>query len=262
MEQPLELPRTTERKIIRPVLTTKGKRDPVYIDLKGTYHSSWAIIFENPRYTIERLLEMLYLNAYSKCYKVYPHPRDVLSAFTLPLDQVKVVMVGQDPYPGWDKKANRPVACGKSFATLSNECPGSLMNMIVSIQTSIGDVTFTDKEHQYSLKGWTDQGVLLLNKTPVFYAPPQVGLNDNVPEPPNMTAKDLWEGMTELICRHVLEVNPTCVFVLVGSEAHKLEPKLGNCIKLGHPSSRNVKDDRSFNAAHLQRVPGINWTTL
>lgn len=258
---PLDLPCTTERKTIRQVFTTKGKRDVRYVDITDTYDRSWDCIFKNHEYTIEQLLETLYRNGYSCGMKVFPYPSEVLSAFTVPIDKVKVIIIGQDPYPGWDTTMNRPVACGKTFATYSKECPGSLKRIMIALQELRKDIkfTFSDKEHPFCLKGWTDQGVLLLNKTPVYYHAISTDPDKEAPTP-NTKASDIWAGMTELICKQVAAINPNVPCILVGKEAQTLEPKLGGrCYKENHPSMRSSLE---FSGTSFDKIDGVDWSIL
>jgi uracil-DNA glycosylase len=253
-----ELPSITSNGSPKEIMGRTGKIKATYVDISNTFHESWNMVFKNPDYTIEQLLESLYRNGYAAKMKVWPYPSEVLSAFRLPINQVKVVVIGQDPYPGWDSTLKRPVACGKTFATLSKECPGSLKRIINSLTEQGKTVTYSDKEHPYSLQGWVDQGVLLLNRTPVYYHGPPVDL-DKPQVVPDVKASSIWEGMTELICRHITEINPTCVFLLVGNEAHTLEPKLGKCVKVNHPSERS---SLNFDGDCFRKINCIKWECM
>lgn len=248
-----KLPRTTERSSAPRSIMIKGKiHDLEYIDISETYDRSWDMIFKNTDYTIEELLERLYRNGYAAGMKVYPYPEEVLSVFKLPIDRVKVVIIAPEPYNGWDNDQKRPMACGKSYATLSEKCPGQLERIIISIKEQFGYIEFTDNEHQYSLKGWIDQGVLLLNKIPVSYVDRNGGA-------PNHSAADIWHGMTELICSKITEINPRCQFLLIGREAHELEPKLKSCIKTSQPSMKSYSD---FTGECFRRIQTIDWTIM
>lgn len=95
-------------------------------------------------------------NARQQGKVVYPPEDDVFGAFTAtPLDQVKVVILGQDPYHGPDQ------AHGLSFSVKPGvKTPPSLANMYKELATDIDG--FTIPEHGY-LQSWAEQGVLLLN---------------------------------------------------------------------------------------------------
>lgn len=256
---PLEIPCTTDRTVVRPLLTRTGKREVKYVNVSHTYHESWDAVFKNKEYTFETLLESLYRNGYASGFKVFPYPSEVLSAFRIPADKVKVIIIGQDPYPGWDAKENRPVACGITFGTLSSECPGSLKRVIIALTEKFKDkpITVADKDHPFSLKGWIDQGVLLINRTPVYYHAPNIPGKEH-PQP-DTKPKDIWAGMTELIYRHVTTFNPNVPCVLIGKEAQELEPKLGKCYKENHPSMRSSLE---FGGEFFRSIPSIEWTSM
>ena len=89
--------------------------------------------------------------------KVYPPPKDIFRAFELaPLDKVKVVILGQDPYHG----ANQ--AHGLSFSVQHGvQTPPSLQNIFKEIESDLGKPVNRDTD----LSRWAQQGVLLLNAT-------------------------------------------------------------------------------------------------
>ena len=89
---------------------------------------------------------------------VYPPPKDIFRAFELcPFDNVKVVILGQDPYHG-KRQAN-----GLAFAVHEREAvPPSLQNIFKEIENDLGkSLVHTDGD----LSRWAEQGVLLLNAT-------------------------------------------------------------------------------------------------
>jgi len=88
---------------------------------------------------------------------VYPAPKDMFRAFSLcPFNDVKVVVLGQDPYHGVGQ------ANGLSFAVAEDmKLPPSLKNIFKEIEDDIGPLQHTDGD----LSRWAKQGVLLLNAT-------------------------------------------------------------------------------------------------
>jgi uracil-DNA glycosylase len=83
-----------------------------------------------------------------------PEPSQVLRAFTLPLDQVKVVILGQDPYPTPGHGVGLAFCVGPEVAP-----PRSLVNIFSELQSDLG----ADAPAGGDLTPWTEQGVLLLN---------------------------------------------------------------------------------------------------
>jgi len=90
---------------------------------------------------------------------VYPASGNELNAFRLtPPEKVKVVILGQDPYPGTDRNG-LPHAHGLSFSSLSKvDIPASLQNIFKELQTEYGPL-----RTNANLTDWATQGVLLLN---------------------------------------------------------------------------------------------------
>lgn len=87
---------------------------------------------------------------------ILPNRSLVFRALDVPLSGVKVVIVGQDPYP------NPKDACGLAFSVTprSSGLPGSLLNIQKEILTDIGSTSTADGD----LSRWLNQGVLLLNR--------------------------------------------------------------------------------------------------
>ena len=88
--------------------------------------------------------------------EILPNRSLVFRSLELPLSEINVVIVGQDPYP------NRQDACGLAFSVLprASGLPGSLMNIQKEIMTDIGSTTTADGD----LSRWMNYGVLLLNR--------------------------------------------------------------------------------------------------
>lgn len=88
--------------------------------------------------------------------EILPNRSLVFRSLELPLSEINVVIVGQDPYP------NRQDACGLAFSVLprTSGLPGSLMNIQKEIMTDVGSTTTADGD----LSRWLNYGVLLLNR--------------------------------------------------------------------------------------------------
>lgn len=89
--------------------------------------------------------------------QVFPPPKKVFNAFSLcPFDEVKVVIIGQDPYHGWGQ------AHGLCFSVQDGvPIPPSLQNIYKEIKSDLGK----DMPQSGNLERWAKQGVLLLNAT-------------------------------------------------------------------------------------------------
>lgn len=153
---------------------------------------------------------------------VYPPKTDVFNAFnSTPLDKVKVVILGQDPYHG----ANQ--AHGLCFSVLPDiKTPPSLVNMYKELATDI--VGFEIPEHGY-LQSWAEQGVLLLNTVLTVEA----GLAHS--------HKHLgWEQFTDNVISLLNAQQDKIIFVLWGAHAQKkgknIDMHKHSVLKGPHPS--------------------------
>jgi len=139
---------------------------------------------------------------------VYPKQEDVFNAFTsVDLTQVKVVILGQDPYHGCNKQ-EQPQAHGLAFSVQHDiKTPPSLVNMYKELAQDIDG--FVIPEHG-NLASWADQGVLLLN---TVLTVKKANAHSH--------AKLGWETFTDAIIEQLSTNNPGCVFMLWGSHAQK-----------------------------------------
>ena len=134
---------------------------------------------------------------------IYPPESDMFNALTLtPLDKVKVVILGQDPYHGPNQ------AHGLAFSVLPGvKTPPSLVNMYKELATDIDG--FAIPGHG-TLTSWAQQGVLLLNSVLTV----EQGQA-------NSHAKRGWERFTDKVISTVNEHCENVVFLLWGSHAQK-----------------------------------------
>lgn len=132
----------------------------------------------------------------------YPPQQDLFAAFRLtPLHDVKVVILGQDPYHGEGQ------AHGLSFSVQDGvKLPPSLRNIYKEIAAETG----ADMPKSGNLTRWAEQGVLLLN-TVLTVRPDAAASHQNRG----------WEAVTDEAIRAVSEHNKHVVFLLWGSHAQK-----------------------------------------
>lgn len=139
---------------------------------------------------------------------IYPNPEDVFNGFGYTdLADVKVVILGQDPYHGCNEE-NTPQAHGLAFSVAHGfKIPPSLVNMYKELTTDIEG--FKTPEHG-NLTTWAKQGVLLLN---TVLTVKKANAHSH--------AKLGWEKFTERVIQEISEQNKGCVFILWGSHAQK-----------------------------------------
>ena len=156
-----------------------------------------------------------------------PAGPQVLRAFTQPFDQVKVLLVGQDPYP----TPGHPVGLSFSVAPEVRPLPRSLLNIAKELQSDVGVPAPTCGD----LTPWTRQGVLLLNRV-LTVRPGDSGSHRGKG----------WEAVTEAAIRALVARGGPLVAILWGRDAQTLRPMLGAVprIESVHPSPLSA--DRGF----------------
>lgn len=185
---------------------------------------------------------------------IYPDAPNVFRALQeVDLPEVKVVILGQDPYHGPGQ------AVGLSFA-VPNELfpkPPSLQNILKELQS---DLKVTVPKEQSDLTGWVHQGVLLLNTV----------LTVEKGAPLSHREKG-WEKFTDLVVCHLSEREDPMVFILWGSHAQKFKQKIDTrkheLLESAHPSPlsayRGFMGSRVFSRANalLQKMgkKPIHW---
>ena len=157
-----------------------------------------------------------------KSKTIYPSPQNYFNAFKMtPFDQVKVVILGQDPYHGPGQ------AHGLSFSVLPGVShPPSLQNIFKELKQDLGDFEIPKEG---DLSSWALQGVLLLNAT----------LTVEKSRPGSHQGKG-WEVFTDQVLRALNEDTRPKVFVLWGAyaqkKAHFLETQKHCVLRSAHPS--------------------------
>ncbi|HYH66047.1 MAG TPA: uracil-DNA glycosylase [Urbifossiella sp.] len=185
-------------------------------------------------------------------HAVMPPADDVFNAFKFtPLDDVKVLLLGQDPYP------TPGVAHGLCFSVLPGvKVPASLKNIYRELQDDVGATPVT---HGY-LASWAKQGVLMLNACLTVRA-----------NAPNSHAGKGWEKFTDAAIRAVNDRAGPAVFLLWGSYAQKkaklIDAERHTVIKGVHPSPLSAANgffgSRPFSAVNAaldgHGVGPIDW---
>ena len=139
---------------------------------------------------------------YAGSTPIYPPAKLIFNAFDhCPFNDVKVVILGQDPYHGAGQANGLCFSVNKGVAF-----PPSLMNIFKEIQSDMGTPIPQDGD----LTRWSDQGVLLLNATLTVRAS-QAGSHQ----------KRGWEEFTDAAIRELAERRENIVFILWGSYAQK-----------------------------------------
>jgi len=179
-----------------------------------------------------------------------PSGDHVLRAFSQPIDQVRVLIVGQDPYP----TPGHAVGLSFSVASTTRPLPRSLQNIYREYVSDLGLPMPTSGD----LSPWTEHGVLLLNRVLTV-----------APGSPGSHRGKGWEAVTDQAIAALVARGTPLVSVLWGRDAQALQPALGDgaVVMSAHPSpmsaDRGFFGSRPFSRANAllaaQGAEPINW---
>ena len=187
---------------------------------------SWVPVLGPQADTIARLGEFLRAeNAAGRGY--LPAGENVLRAFRTPLDAVRVLIVGQDPYP----TPGHPVGLSFSVAADVRPLPKSLVNIFTEYQSDLE----LPPPSNGDLSAWADRGVMLLNR--VLTVQPGV--------PASHRGKG-WEQVTEAAIHGLADRGGPLVAVLWGRDAQGLAPMLRDIPQIVSPHPSPLSASRGF----------------
>lgn len=201
-------------------------------------------------------LKSFLLNQQQKGFIIFPKNEDIFNAFNYtPFNQLKVVILGQDPYHGQGQ------AHGLSFSVQKGITPPpSLKNIYKELANDIQD--FQIPNHG-DLTSWAKQGVLLLNAT----------LTVNAHEPGSHQKRG-WEKFTDHVISEISEKKTGVVFLLWGKFAqqkeHLIDTNKHHVLKAAHPSPFSAYNgffgskpfSKTNDILKKQGLSPINWQIL
>lgn len=168
-----------------------------------------------------------------------PAGADVLRAFTQPFDDVRVLIVGQDPYP----TPGHPIGLSFAVDREVRPLPRSLQNIYRELHDDLG---IPPAPHG-DLSAWSRQGVLLLNRVLTVRA-----------GSPGSHRGMGWEEVTEHAIRALVEREAPLVAILWGRDARTLKPLLDGIpvIESAHPSPLSARNG-FFGSAPFSRANAL-----
>jgi uracil-DNA glycosylase len=199
---------------------------------------TWRPFFADHIDSIDEILASL------EDVEISPAREDIFRAFTFPLDKIRVLILGQDPYPGTG------VADGLAFSSPQAPIPASLRNIYKEYSEDLA----LPIPKSADLTLWAQRGVLLLNRT----------LTTSVGERNAHLAKG-WSAITLSIAQ--LLADRGVVAILWGNNARELAPLFKYRVESAHPSPLSARrgffGSKPFSTANellmeSGQVP-INW---
>ncbi|GAA2121358.1 uracil-DNA glycosylase [Kocuria atrinae] len=210
----------------------------------------WARALEPVEPAIRTMGEFL-RTEHAAGHRTFPAGENIFRAFQEPMSEVKVLIVGQDPYP------TPGHAMGLSFSVQPQvrPIPRSLQNIYKELQSDLG---ITPPEHG-DLSSWSEQGVMLLNRA----------LSVREGSSASHRGKG-WEAITECAIKALAQRGTPLVGILWGRDARDTKPWLGGAptVESVHPSplsaSRGFFGSKPFSRTNAlleeQGAQPVNWT--
>lgn len=204
----------------------------------GMIHPSWQPFFHQWEFTLDTVYGNL---------PTYPPQEHVFRAFSVPLHEIRVVLLGQDPYHG-EGQAN-----GLSFSvSKGTKIPPSLQNIFKELKQ-----TFPERNYEFThgdLSLWQErEKICLLNASlTVLQSCPGSHIS-------------LWKGFTDEVIQYIDKENPNCVFLLLGNFAKakaELISKKDRIVTEVHPSplARGFVGSRVFERVEKVLGENVNWS--
>ena len=183
-------------------------------------------------------------------HRTFPTGQNIFRAFSRPMNEVKVLIVGQDPYP---TPGN---AMGLSFSVQRDmPLPKSLINIYRELSDDLG----IEPAQHGDLSSWSDEGIMLMNRV--------LSVREGAP---GSHRNKGWEEGTECAIRALAARNKPLVGLLWGADARRTAPMLEPypCVESAHPSPlsahRGFFGSRPFSRVNTllveQGAEPVDWT--
>lgn len=204
----------------------------------GVIDPSWVptlLPLDHTLRTLARRLSERSLNG----EQILPEPRLMLRALQVPVQRVKVLILGQDPYP----TPSHPVGLSFSTDRQVRPLPRSLKNIYRELEDDLGVAPVVHGD----LSAWQEQGVMLLNQT-LSVGAGQAGSHQKLG----------WDAVTNAVITTLNRRTPAVVAILWGAHAQKLAPAMPAMVQLrsAHPSplsaSRGFFGSQPFSAVNRE----------
>lgn len=220
--------------------------------LRTLVEAGWATALEPVHDNIRRMGD--FLRSEIAAGRTYlPKGEQVLRAFQQPFADVRILIVGQDPYP----TPGHPVGLSFSVDPQVRRLPGSLLNIFSEYSEDLGYPAPSTGD----LSPWTERGVLLLNRVLTV-----------APRKPGAHRGKGWEAVTDQAIRALAARGTPLVAILWGRDARNLAPLLDGTprIESAHPSPMSAHNgffgSRPFSRANAllerQGAAPVDWKLL
>lgn len=172
------------------------------------------------------LIDLVTYDYMANYHILRPQLSDLLNPFKIKPQDIKVVILGQDPYPN-------DHAHGYAFSSLDTKIPASLKNIFKALKLDFGE-DYQIQAHHANLTSWVEQGVFLYNTR----------LTTLINQPMAKTS-DYWILFTDQVLKFLVQHTSHVVYLLWGRQAQKfanyLDVDHNLLIATSHPSPLSVR---------------------
>ena len=245
----MEVESTVKENAAAAVVVQGGELESLFTE------KTWLDVFAENEFQKSYFKQLsAFLSNEFKTQKVFPPKEHIFRCFnTLPIDKVKVVIIGQDPYHNYNQAMGLCFSVNKGIQT-----PGSLLNMYKELKSDLNCRIPTHGD----LSKWQSQGILMLNTSLTVRA-----------HNANSHSKKGWEQFTDKAIEELAKARKNIVFLLWGKNAQdkeKLIKRSGRehlVLKSAHPSGlsahRGFFGNKHFSQtnAYLKKnmIEPIDW---
>ena len=221
-------------------------REEVYRTLCYPIHRNWKSILIDSADELEYAVEEVYLKQKYNIEKITPNIKNTFNAFIINPSNVKIIIIGQDPYP------TAGDANGFSFSTNAKDTPASLKNIF----TCLNRLGY--KTNSPNLFNWVFQGIMLLN----------LSLTTMINSKKVHT--DYWKNFIYKIISILTNKYTGIKFLLWGNDAQSIKPHINRRVKhkvyeWTHPSPMadcRLEDNLKFvNCSNFDNLKQYDWST-
>jgi uracil-DNA glycosylase len=222
--------------------------------VKESNFHDWNNTFKNAKHEIKQISDIM--EKERSLYKMYPLQKDIFNIFhRVPLHKVRVVILNNCPYD-FVSMDGLPVADGIALSCERIGMTETFMNIFLELRRCYPesvDMNFTG-----SVKGWLDQGVLLLDASLTTI------------EEKRNKYKDVWRGFTRKVIRSIIEYDDDIPFLLLGKDAQSYSDVIGNSNPIVEgPSPHSSKQFQECNVfveineiLKKNKKEEIDWTRI
>lgn len=194
--------------------------DWFYFCITNNIHSSWYHFFYSKFDILKQILHNI--NFYNE-YSYLPPKKLIFTVFTNDINNIKIILLAQDPYYTIDKTNNKPYANGLAFSVSKENnhytLPPSLINIFKEIKAEYPDDNIEFKHGD--LTNWFNNGIFLLNCSLTVEAG-KAGSH-----------MEIWEKFTDEVIKYISD-RGNKIFVLLGNFAKKKNKLINKSTKINN----------------------------